>query len=517
MLTVLTRDDQQRDGGDRYVMLILLVAAFSNLPLIYGQFSGDDEPLLAWTCTKIANQFHDWKGIRSLINVGLIFSYDTQPPLRYLLALPGMIAFPGREFGFRAVSVLFSLLMTWQVIKLGKELGGLKVACVSGVVVAVSAIYNWTSMAFGWSVAVTMLILAMRTLRVASLNLADAVEIRNLLRVNLCLIVAFLINTGNILFFAMTALLYGWANRNRWRALIKPFAPIVYFYVLYYAYFIGFVSRYSVSVAGANKPQGQISQNAGRWAQAHLNVTSLLENLQTLNGHYVPYLAWVFFACAAAYLIKKELRVAIWLVPFVLAWSFFLIGNTGQYFILASVCGVPFAVAWLNEHLPHRAFTTVLIVLIATMASWNGIMFVKPYRQTDYPERILEWGYARRGYHHNVVLPWRRISADATRRLGEDGRFVDNVDGAFSLFYCKDDPRDFAHSRRAGRLGDISFPTSYDVQRRCLRIMFDPAITRVRTVVTEQDLCASDNVEKTSYPGSRVKVYVLRSHPAVQD
>jgi hypothetical protein len=489
--------------------VILLIALFSNLPLIYGQFSVHDEALHTWVCTKILYQFHDWHGVRSLINVGLILSYEDQPPLRFLLSLPGMLLFRGTEFGPRAVSIAFSVIMTWQVMQLGRDLGGRAVAYASGLLVATSAVYNWTSMTFGWSVAVTMLIVAMRRFRIASLDLSDSVERRSMRIINLALVVAFLINTGNVLFFVMSGILYAWANRRRLVLFIKSLAPFVAFYALYYAFFMAVVPWYAQTVAKASRPLGQAVKNAGRFADAHPNITSLLENLRGLNGHYAPYLEWAFFACAVIYLIRKAPRLALWLAPFVLLWSFYFMIYTHQYIILTSICIVPFGVACLSERLSRRAFFHVVGGLAACFALWNVALYVKPYTELGYPAKVWRWGYAERGQRHNIVRPWGQVCADMRPLLGPDGRFVENVDGSFALFYCKDDPWDYVHTRRAATLGREGYDVEYDPEQKQYHIRFSPADTHVCVVFTEYDLFPSEYVKRISYPGSRAKLYLL--------
>ena len=514
MNTHTARNENATDGSaTRRVVaciVILAIAFASNAPLIYGQLSGDDEALQAWTCRKVLNNLEPWRGFGSLKDAALVLSYDSHPPLRYLITLPSVALFPTSAFALRFVSIFFSLLMTWQVMKLGRELGGESIAIASGLLVASSAVYNWTSLAFGWSIAVTMLIIALRELRLASLDVSDRGEISRLRKINLALIIAVLVNTTFILFFLMTFLIYALKKRRKPLATLKAFAPFIGFYAAYYCYFALFVPWYAHHVAGAVGPVGQFRHMIGRWEITRLNYESFIDNIKALNGHYVPFLAWLFFAGAAWHLITRERRLALWVAPFVLVWSFLMMWNTSQYFILASICVLPFGVKFMADHLRGKGFVAAAAVLIAACATWNFMLFVRPYGDAVYPEKVLKIGFAARGYRNNVVEPYAQIGHDLDRLLKPGEKFVEDLEGAFSLYYCRDNPRELFHARRAGRLGDKEFPATHDPGSSVYSLGFSRAKSKVRAVVTAKSLGPRQIQQTISYPHSKIRIYILR-------
>jgi len=493
-------------------MAILALACVSNLPLVYGQFHGDDEVMQEWVHRKMLQRLQPWRGWASLKEFTLLVSQEDQPPLSFAFSLVGQSFFPDSEFGLRAVSILFSLFMTFQVMRLGHDIGGRHLGYLSGLLVASSAVYNWTSRAFGWSVIVVMWLLCIRRLRRATLDLTDRQEVRTLRLVGFFLIVALLINPGSLLMLAMALLIYAHANRRRLHLVVRAAWPILLFLALYYGYFFAFVPWHAHAIAGADGIVGQLGHHLGRAGGARVNSESFLENMRGLNGHYFPYLAWVFFAGAAYWLARVERRILVWLTPFVLVWSFWFRGNTHQYMILASICLVPYGVAFLLETLSRRTFSAVVGTLAAAFALWNFVLFVRPYGATEYPERPWCIGFATRGYPHNIIEPYREIGLLLDSLLGPGERFVDDIDGSFAMFYYNDSRDNYQHSRRAGTLGSGAFPLVYDEQRAGYRLAFDVS-SGVRAVVTRRELVGVGVWKRIQLPGSRICVYVLDTEP----
>jgi len=278
--------------------------------------------------------------------------------------------------------------------------------------------------------------------------------------------------------------------------------------VLYYGYFLAFVPWYAHSVMGAEGIVGQLAHYVGRGAASRLNYAALCANLMALNGHYSPYLAWAFFLGAFAWLALRERRVLFWLAPFALVWSFYFTGNTQHYFVLVSICALPFAVSFLAAKLPPRAFVGAVVLLAVVFFAWNLTMFIRPYEALEYPDRVWQWGFATRGYPHNIVEPYRAVGKDLDRILGPDGKFVDDLDASFSTYYYNDQPDNYQHSRRAGTLGTVEFPLrgADDGELSLL-----DAAAGVRAVVTRRTLRGRGIGAMVSFAGSRIRIYVLSS------
>jgi hypothetical protein len=151
----------------------------------------------------------------------------------------------------------------------------------------------------------------------------------------------------------------------------------------------------------------------------------------------------------------------------------------------------------------------VVALLVAAFAAWNFALFIRPYGAADYPERPWRWGLAVRGYPHNVLDPYRQVGRDLDQLLGSQDRFLDDMDGSFSVFYYKDQANEYQHTRRAGTLGTPPYSVEWDARQGCCRLLFD-SDNGVRAVVTRRTLCPSQVESQIDYPGSRIRLYLLR-------
>jgi hypothetical protein len=495
-----------------FYSILFAIAAFSQTPLVRGQFFGEDEPMQLFTCQRVIRAFSDWEGVQSLFKAGWAISSEYHPPLRFLLSLPGVLLFPGTEFGLRFGAIIVSLVMTYQIVQLGNELGGKRVGCASGFLVASSSVYNWTSMAFGWSVIVTALVACIRILRGSTLDLRGPQERVRFRKVNALVILAFLTNTGAILFFGATGLIYLYANRKRFFVLVKAAAPFVGFYALYYLYYFYVVPKLAYRTLGITTPFGQLYQNLARSREAHLNLASLWENFRAINGYFLPYLGLLLLGACYLDLFRRERRTLAWIAPYVLAWSFYLSGGTHQYFLLASIAILPFGIRALADHLPKRMFAVTVATLSLLFLAWNYFIFIRPYRELDFPSAALARGNADLGRQHNIVLPYREIGADAKRLLGTGERYAHDISGAFSLFYLKDHPSEYADSRYAGALNNEGRKLEWDAHASCYRI-FQSENAPVRIAITAKAIC-TDQIDRTvDYAGSAIKLYLLKNGP----
>jgi hypothetical protein len=417
--------------------------------------------------------------------------------------MPGMLLFSPSEFGLRFGAILVSFYMTYQVVQLGKEVGGSVVGLLSGILIAVSPVYNWTSNAFGWSVTVTMLLLCVRLLRNNPLDLRTPEGRKACALVNTLVTVAFLINTGNILFSLSTGLLYFLFNYRNIPALIKAFAPFVLFYLLYYFIYMVVVPYVAATYYNETASFGQAGHGVGRLAQSYLNVTSFVENLQGINAYFFPYVSWLFLLCGAYYLVRHEWIIAFWLSIFAGVWSFYLTTLTAQYFLLVFIVIVPFALKFIYDRLGLRPFLVSMGVLVLFIALWNWQIFIRVYGSDDpdYPHRLLALGSADVSRLHNIEEPFAQVAADIEARLGAGESFVHDLAGSFTLYYYRSE-------RYAGTFGSVSYPYRYHPTEDCA--IPQAGFEQVRIVVTAKELCQEVVQERIAYPNSIIKLFVLR-------
>lgn len=497
-----------------YFALLGLVC-FSNLPLVYGQFFGEDEASQFWVSMRVLDALSNWQGCTSVNAIGVALSSTDHPPLRYILSVPGIVLFPYSEFGLRFSSILFSLLMTYQLVKLGTALGGDRVGLASGFCVACSGVYNWTSMAFGWSVTVTVLVIAIQHLRTATLDLSQKQERRMFCEIAGLLFIAFLINTGNILFFVSFCLIYLCANyRRMWLLMSCILAPTL-LYVAYYAYyFVLFPWLLAQRQGTAVAPVGQLAHMISRSERSHLNITSFIENVQGINAYLLPGLGWILVGAAWYALLRREWRVLLFVAPFAVAWSFYFIRSTQQYFLLVCIAILPFGIAWFAQRVTSRQFAAGVAVLCVGLLVWNMILFIRPYAENEYPHWLLDQTFSLADRYHNIGVPYTAIGQDIDALLSPTGMFIHRLGGSFTDFYYRDDPSSITHTRYAGALDSAAFPIVANPAEPCVRLdNVHRDASNVEIVVGRFVLCPDTVRETRTYAGSPIKLYVLASSP----
>lgn len=484
---------------------IAVAAAVENVSLAVTQFHGEDEPQQALAVARIAQALQHFDGLSSIARIGEVLTAADNPPLRYLLSLPGWLIAPHTEWGLRAAAVLASLVVVALVVALGAELGGRLVGYGAGLLVACSGVFAWISLAFGWSVIDIALLAAIRSLRHSSLDLRDGAEMRRVYRLTAWTAVAVLVNVGAILFFAGLALAYVPANRRRPARLVRAFAPGVLFYAGYYIFF-AFVSPWALTRYWHGRvPSGQFAHGQGRVAHAALNVDSFLSNLQGLNAYVLPFASWALVILGAVWCARSERRVLAFLAPFALAWSFVLEGDSQSYFLLCSIPLLPYGVAELVRVTRPRIATPLLAIMVGAVLAWSVALFVVRYTDSGYPRGVLAAAYATADRIPNVVEPYGEIAADLDRELRAGDRYAAVGAGAFPLFYAK----------RSGPLPTdpraLGVPTEL-VSGRCARFTA-PRPRDVRAVVSDVPLCPSVAARVRRYRGSRLALYVLLARP----
>jgi hypothetical protein len=479
------------------------LAALSNLRILDGQL-GDDEAAQLTACTDILHRLAHG----NLFGVVKVLSEVDQPPLRYLLSLPGLAIAPETGFGLRLGSVLVSLAMTYALVRLGRELAGDLVGWCAGLLVAASGAYNLTSTAFGWSVIVLALVQSIRVLRGAGLDLTERPERRRFAVVNAWLALAFVTNTGLILVTATVLALYAVRNRHAPRAAASAFAPWLGFYAAYYLYFFVLVQWAGHRFFDKHGKFGQLAHLWGRPGRGRLNVTDLLHGLQALNAHFLPFVGWGLLAASILYLARRERVVLLCLAPYTLAWAFYLHVETEQYFVLPVIATIPFGVAWVFSRLGRARGAAAVAAVAALFSGWNLALLVASYPEDAYPRGVLTTTYSRVVFQSNLFQPYPAIARDLDRVLPPGERWLNGVSGGLGEYYSNPDRSEFFDPRLAGRLGAAEFPL--ERAGGCLAVRLPPQ-SQVRAVVTKLRLCPRQIARTIRYRESDIRLYVLRA------
>lgn len=487
---------------------ILVLALLSNIPLYTGQFRGEDEALQLSAAGTILSDISPWQGFESIRRVANTFSIFEQPPVRYILTFAGTVLFPSSEFGTRFASIVISLIMTLQVVSLGRKLGGSAVGYISGLLIACSGFYNWTSMAFGWSVIVSMLLVVADRMLDATFDLSDQVERKRFRQINAAIAVAFLVNTGCVLFFGSIMLIYLCFNFRRMLKLILITLPFAFFYFAYYFYFLFFVSWYARTVVGDMTSFGQLRHNMDRAGSVYLSAHALIENLRGLNAYLLPFVSWILLALAVLEFARYRRMILVWFAPFMLAWSFLLQVQSQQYFILCFMVFIPFAVNSCVRMLGRTQTVVLMALVIPCVALWNYNVFIRIYRNFDESRVLLEKTFATASRQHNVRLPYEEAGSILD---GIPGKFAHDMEGCFTLFYYtdrKDGPELKEHSRRFLSKDGKPCILAGPVPGTCL--LGEEFRAEVNSVVTMRQLRDSDFVLLKECEPSGLRIYVRK-------
>jgi hypothetical protein len=327
--------------------------------------------------------------------------------------------------------------------------------------------------------------------------------------VNAWAALAFLANTGAILLAVGTFLACLQSNLHRRSAILRAFAPVVAFYGAYFALF-GYIAPWALSeYYDGPVGSGQATHGRSRLEAISPNIDSFLANLQGLNAYFLPFVSWSLVVLGVAYLIGRCPRILVFMTPFAFAWSFLLIGDTDQYFLLVAVTLIPFSIAAVVALVPRVAAGTLLAVATVALFAWTIALFLLPYRETEYPT-IFEHVYARAGRPPNVVEPYDEVRRDVDRLLQARQQYLARDEGSLPQFYLKADLTSEVDARFAGFLGSGRYPIRFDADRACYRLAF-AARAEVRLAITKLALCRDDAVAAARYDGSRLLVYLLRA------
>jgi 4-amino-4-deoxy-L-arabinose transferase-like glycosyltransferase len=481
-----------------------MVTAYSNLSVYKGQFTGEDEPF-QWIA--VTNLIHTLRNGNLMESVYILATQD-QPPLRYILSIPGILIWPHSEIGLRLIAIIFSFIMTYQIYRLGTEIGGESVGVLSSLLIAASGVYNWTSMAFGWSIIVTCMILVTRMLCTGSLNFESGDGKKKYALSNLLIIVMFLINTGNILFFITLSLIALWENRKRINLWLLHTIPAGLFYALYYLFFF----FYAVSLwSPTGKPIGQLAHNLARAGGVSAGgLSPLIDNLKGINAYFFPYLSWIVLVALLWTLAVNQKKVFVWFSLYIFSWSFLLSISTAQYFLLFFIALMPFGIKALFELVKPYQFKLGGAICFCLILMWNQTLFINHYGSNDpnYPYSYLKYGMAAISRQHNIYEPYSSISSDLRRLLKYKNGFVSDLSGSFAIFYYRKDMVEIGSAGFMGILGSKNFRLIYNHAKLCFQPAWDSAFMTV--VLTTHIICPQNIDQVYAYPRSKIRIYTLK-------
>ena len=489
-----------------YLLLVLLFV-YANSAVAVGQFSGEDEILQMRTSLHIVNSLMHPASLAQHKDTIYSLSTSSHPPLRFFMSALGLALLPMSEFALRFGAIWLSGLMVYLVLRLGAELGGKTVGLCAAFMVVCSGVFNWTSMAFGWSGIVCCLLQVSRIFNKGSFRAGHADFKKDYLYINLLLFIGFLINTGVVSVFAGCMLWYLVGNRKQSIATLIFIISPGLVYAGYYAYFFVLVPLALGGFDGTFVIFGQLRQNLVRSGWAHLNYDSFLENLEAINAYYLPYFSWLLLGGIVVQLYRRKRPEFIAYGLNALLWCFYLAGGTGQYFVLLFTALLPFGVWLMAERLGGRRLVWFTAGVCGLMLIWNWFVFIKVYQPLQYPHSLTDRLFAAPTRKHNVVYPYAQAGEELDRIFDKKpGLFVHDLGGSFHTYYYTDRGPSQPHSRFGGALGDSENQVRRDTMRGCFIWTPKPG-SKTRAIVSRRQLCP-DRVEQVkSYEQAGLWVY----------
>jgi 4-amino-4-deoxy-L-arabinose transferase-like glycosyltransferase len=493
-------------------LLLALLFVYSHSGVAIGQFSGEDEVLRMRTSLYIINSLQHPYNLMAHKDTIYNLSTVNQPPLRFLVITVGLLFLPMSEFALRFGAMLFSGLMVYLTLRLGTELGGRTVGLCSAFFVAASGVFNWTSMAFSWSVIVCCFLQMSRIFNRGSYHASHPRFYKDYLLINLLIFTAFLINTGVATVFAGCVLWHLVGNRRQGLKVLAFILSPGLLYALYYLYFFVFVPFAIGDFDGTFVVYGQLKQTLYRSGGAHLNYESFFNNLKELNAYYLPFVSWILLICSLVQLFLRKRPEFIAFSLYALIWSFYLANSTGQYFLLFYTALVPFGIWCLHERLKGKRLIYLTVGLCVLMMVWNYFLFLKPYKPQTYPKWLIDTAWAKTTRRHNIRRPYRQMGRDLDQVLSKDGKFLHDLSGCFTAYYYTDSGPSYPHSKFAGALGRGQNDTVYDEDRGCY-IWRPMAGSKVQAIVSQKKLCDDQVRLVKEYELTGIRLYEVTPKP----
>ena len=490
--------------------LVGLAGFLVSSSILKSLFIGEDEALYIRVCRDL---------LASILRLDIrtfaatLLAHD-HPPFPILMVTPFIYLMGYTEAALRMPNVLLWTLNCIVAARIGWKLGGWKVGLVSGLLLAVSGIYDVEALGFGQAGEVLFVFLLIEILLDDfKWNLDSPEARRKYLWGGTFLAIGYLFYTSTLPIILVYHLLFGYKmlkanfSLQTFRKYINFTLPFIAFYLVYNLIFLG-IPAYRVYIQGVVQPYGQLRQNLGR-AKTGLNINSLLENLQVINWYVFPFTSWLVLAAGLYRQGRKYFDIFLILLGFGAIWSFYLNGNTGQHFLAYYCWAVPFGIDYLFQSFSQKNLYVQALTwgaVLCVLFTWTYTTHTQTYTHDTYPNALITMTWGKElGWINNLDRPMHEISGNLSDVLHANDGYISLIDGALNLFYFPDETK---------YAGDIqSLQTRTDPKGQC----FIPSAAvvnsgkKIRAVVmfTDQHMCPELVASEIHYPGSNIKLAVL--------
>jgi hypothetical protein len=486
-----------------YGVLVIILGAglyFALRPLT-GYFRGETELSYLRHVSRIYHAITTFT-LEGMVEAIGVLSAVHHPPLRYLLAIPGVILFGDNEIGVRFVAYCLLVPNFVLLFILGRKLGGNWVALFSSGLYILSGLHH-IELLYLFSF-ITFCYLCIAILLVDySFRAHDLGKGLKFHFIFLILFIAFLHNTTNIVlmcgFFALHIFYVKNKNNVLWlitRAL--PWGVLVFGYYLYFLVIVPSVATYFFD-GWYDEPFGQLRVMIGRVSMFVINIDSFLENLQFLNAYFIPYIGWPFFVFAICHGLKTHRNLTILFSGFILLWSFFLVHETWRYFLTTCIVLIPFGVAYVKSRVTTVGFKLIMSSFLVLVGVWTYSSTYKEYSVESYPYRLREIAYTGSPPTYNVIEPIHEMSKDMKALLAGGYTYSHNMSESINLYFITEK----FYVPHAGYVGKSDLVKMSNNSKECYRVEGTPP-----TYFVSRDLMCEDqfDVEK-QYSTSKLRIF----------
>jgi MFS family permease len=302
-------------------------------------------------------------------------------------------------------------------------------------------------------------------------------------------------------------------RRNLLWVFFKKSLPIVSLLSLYFILTVAgplFMNKFSLwpETWSQNIEAQMWTHFKERFGTSKLNISSLVENLKSINAYFFPFVSWGLFGVACLQLNRLSVRSTCIFLPYLFMINFYLRNMTGTHFIPVFVTFIPFSFIWMYKKYERRPFIVPVasFAILCVVFFWGKVLHMNKYRYGDYPRHLVEKTFSKTYWNFNITIPSEEIDdlLEETVKLKYKNLICD-MSSAAKRYYFK----------RSGMgnlsLNDLKIKNTWDIKKQDIqKYKLRTSVARVETIFN------SDLIDHTiiikSDPGWKVVYFKQQVH-----
>lgn len=439
--------------------IYILVATFSILfsinSLINPQLHGEDEATTFITAVNLLNNFKNLE----IFNILKSIISANHPPARYLLPIPFLEIFGENILSMRIPYFLLWIASCILSTKIAFKIGGKFCALLTGIFLSTSGLFNLEiqSLSHGASVFFGLLLInEILKNKIYEDYIFD--KKFELFKINILLLIGFIFFTSwsVIIFGFYSFLVFNYfKKKNFFNNVFKLFLltlPFSLFYLLYYLTFLGFPywiinfngleifnQTFNQKILIDQKPFGQLHQYVLRANNALLNHSSIFENIKTLNWAYMPVVGPILLVLGVFNIYKKYKNIFYTFLLYLLLFSFYFSGNTGQHIQTLFIILFAFSVNELISCFKNRVLLKYFIfakLIFLIFVTYN--FHIKTYNEKNFPHHYEKIFFSQSKWPQNLMRPLDKIVLSLAEKPYSSKPILNLIDGSISLYHGRE-------------------------------------------------------------------------------